>query len=98
MPITGQTYSSTVINFPVTLKSGKYGFRLYDDTLGWFATTERSVISVSQSGTYTVNPTTSSFNGGVVTVTGTNIGEGAIIKVNNMIGKLIERTDTNAKF
>ncbi len=74
VPITDQTYNSTVINFPVTLKSGKYGFRLYDDTLGWFATTERTVLSVSQSGTYTVNPTTSSFNGGMVTVTGTDIG------------------------
>lgn len=96
--ITGQTYSSAVINFPVNLKSGKYGFRLYDDFYGWFATTERSFLSVSQSGTYTISPTSSSFNGGVVTVTGNHIGQGAVVKVNNMVGRLIERTDTNAKF
>ena len=98
MTITEQTYASAVINFSVNLKSGKYGFRLYDDRFGWFATTERTVLSVSQRGTYTVSPTTSSFNGGVVTVTANHIGDGSIVKVNNMVGRLIERTDTNAKF
>jgi len=96
--VTGQTYSSAVINFPVTLNSGKYGFRLYDNDYGYFSTTTRSVLSVSQSGTYTVSLTTVSYNGGLVTVTGNHIGQGAVVKVNGVVGKLAERTDTEAKF
>jgi hypothetical protein len=33
-----------------------------------------------------------------VTITGNHIGQGAIVKVNNMVGRLIERTESYAKF
>jgi hypothetical protein len=82
----------------VTLNTGKYGFRLYDETLGWYATTATSILEVSKVGTYTVVDTVSSFNGGVVTVTGSNIGNGAIVKVAGQVGKLIERSDSSATF
>lgn len=33
------TNSSTILTFNVTLNSGKYGFRLYSETYGWYSMT-----------------------------------------------------------
>lgn len=58
--------------FEVTLKSGKYGFRLFDSVYGWYATA--AVLTVSKSGSYNFNPTVASYNGGLFKVTGDYIG------------------------
>lgn len=92
------TNTSSQISFSVTLNSGKYGFRLYDDVYGWYSTSATTVLSVSKSGTYTVSPIETSFNGGLITVTGNNIGDGAVIKVNGIKGNVQSRTATTAVF
>ncbi len=71
---------------------------MYNDAYGWYSTTERTFLAVSQSGTYTLTPTEVSFNGGVVTVQGNYIGDGAIITVNGIKGTLYERNNTEASF
>jgi hypothetical protein len=53
------------------LNSGKYGFKLYDDIYGWF--TCSGYITVANSGIYSIQNISTSFNGGVFTVTGENI-------------------------
>ncbi len=68
------TNTSSQLSFSVTLNSGKYGFKLYDDVYGWYDATS-ALITVSKSATaYTVATTQTSFNGGVLTITGNNIG------------------------
>ncbi len=49
----------------MTLNSGRYGFRLYDDVYGWYQTTATTFLNVSRSGTYTIdNMMLTSYNGG----------------------------------
>ena len=73
------TYLETLINFSVTLNSGKYGFKLYDSLYGWYDT--NCFITVANAGGYSVSSTVSSFNGGSFTVSGANISRAASIKV-----------------
>jgi len=82
----------------VTLNTGKYGLRLYDDVYGWYSTTTASFLTVSKSGVYSVTTIQTSFNGGAVTVTGSDIGDGAILKINGLTGTVISRTATKAIF
>ncbi len=91
--------NSTQLSFNVTLNSGKYGFTLFDDLYGWYSVTSTTFLSVSKSPTaYTVTPISTSFNGGVVTVTGDNIGDGATITVNGYKGNVLSRTASSAVF
>jgi hypothetical protein len=93
------TNSSTVLSFSVTLNSGKYGFRLYDDLYGWYSMTATTVLSVAKSSSaYSISATQTSFNGGVVTVTGDYIGDGATIVVNGLKGNVKSRTASSAVF
>lgn len=87
------------MTFNVTLNSGKYGFQLFDNVNGWYSLTNTSFLSVSKSiANYTVIPSLTSFNGGLLTVTGDNIGEGATITINGLKGKVISKTPTEALF
>lgn len=82
-----------MLSFNVTLATGKYGFRLYDDLYGWYSLTPNSLLSVSKSPTvYTVSKTQTSFNGGVFKITGDYIGDGAMITVNGLKGSLLSKT------
>jgi len=92
------TNTTSQLAFNVTLNSGKYGFILYDDVYGWYTTAATSFITVSKSGTYSVTTTQTSFNGGAVTVTGNNIGNGAVLKINGLTGTVVSRTATEAIF
>lgn len=95
------TWSNTSSNltFSVTLNSGRYGFRLYDDVYGWYQTSNTSFLNVTKAGTYSINSTVNtSFNGGLLTIDGSNIGDGAIVKINGYKGKLVSRTSANATF
>lgn len=97
--ITSVTNSSTLLNFNLNLNSGKYGFRMFDDLYGWYSFTDGTFLSVSKSSTpYTISKTLTSFNGGLLTVTGDNIGEGATITINGLKGKVISKTPTEALF
>lgn len=71
---------------------------MYDDAYGWYSTSVATVLSVSKTGVYTVSPVQTSFNGGLVTVTGDNIGDGAVIKVNGIKGNVQSRTASAAVF
>jgi hypothetical protein len=96
--VTSWTNSSTQLSFNVTLNSGKYGFKLYDDLYGWY-NTANVVLSVSKSSTsYTISNTQTSFNGGVFTINGDYIGDGATITVNGLKGSVLTRTSTSAIF
>lgn len=96
--VTELSYNTTKIEFSVKLNSGKYGLRLFDDVYGWFSTTAQTVINVASSGAYTAANKVVSFNGGEVTVIGNNIGDGAVARINGLIGKLVSRTSTSATF
>jgi hypothetical protein len=37
--VSSWTNSTTQFSFTVTLNSGKYGFKIYDDLYGWYTTT-----------------------------------------------------------
>ncbi len=92
------TNTAGQISFTATLNSGKYGFKLFDDVYGWYTTTS-AILTVSKSATaYTATNTKTSFNGGVFTVTGDNIGDGAIITANGEKGTVVSRTATSATF
>lgn len=91
--------TSADLTFSVTLNSGRYGFRLYDDLYGWYQTTATSFLNVAKSGTYSIDNTLlTSFNGGLLKINGTDIGDGAIIKINGLKGKVVSRTSTDATF
>lgn len=86
--------SSTLLSFNVTLSSGKYGLRLFDDLYGWYSLTSNTFLSVNKSSTpYSVTNTQTSFNGGVFKITGDYIGDGAVITVNGLKGSLISKTN-----
>jgi hypothetical protein len=96
--ISSWSYNGTSITFSVTLNSGKYGFKLFNTAYGWYSTSSNSYLSVSSSGTYSASATPASFNGGLFTVTGNNIGDGATITVNGFVGTVQSRTPTQASF
>ena len=48
--------------------------------------------------TFTTSPTTSSYAGGKITISGSSISENAIIKVGGMVGKAIEVRSSDADF
>jgi hypothetical protein len=54
-------------------------------------------LQVSASGTYTVARTTSSFNGGILSITGNNISPSGFIKINGVRSNLFNVTTTDAK-
>lgn len=95
------TNSTSVITFNVTLNSGMYGFRLFDEIYGWY-NSSGALLNVTQSNTTTyttsdpVTPT--SFNGGVVNITGDYIGDGAVITVNGFKSTVLSRTEKYAIF
>lgn len=63
--ITSWTNSSTLLSFNVTLSSGKYGFRLYDELYGWYSVTANTVLAVAKAATnYIGTNVQTSFNGG----------------------------------
>lgn len=73
--VSNWSINSTQLNFSVTLNTGKYGFRLFDDVYGWYSFTTNTILSVSKSSsTYTLLTTRTSFNGGSLTITGDYIG------------------------
>ena len=91
--------NSTQLNFNVTLNTGKYGFKLYDDVYGWYSLTTNTVLSVSKSSsTYTLSTTQTSFNGGSITVVGDYIGDGAVITINGYKGKVLMSNNSAAVF
>lgn len=91
--------SSSILKFNVTLASGKYGLRLFDDLYGWYSLTSNSFISVSKSSApYSVANTQTSFNGGVFNIAGNYIGDGAVIIVNGLKGSIISKTSNSAVF
>ena len=98
---TNYTSNATVISFNVTLNTGKYGFKLFDEVAGWYDTTDvfLTVIKVNTT-SYTLDQavTKTSFNGGAVKINGANIGDGAVITVNGFKGPVVERTATYAIF
>jgi len=94
--ITAPTFGASTIDFDVTLKSGRYGFKLYDDVYGWY--TSGDFIDVSKTGAYTVADFTTSFNGGQVVVSGADISEGATVTVNGQVGTFVSSTATDAIF
>lgn len=86
--------SSTLLSFNVTLSSGKYGFRLFDDLYGWYSLTSNTFLSVNKSSTpYSVTNTQTSFNGGVFKINGDYIGDGAVITINGLKGTLLSKTN-----
>lgn len=96
--LTEWTYNTTKIEFSVKLNSGRYGLRLFDDVYGWYSTTVQTVLNVASSGAYTVATKVTSFNGGYVTVTGNNVGDGAVAIINGLRGKLMSKTVSTATF
>lgn len=87
------------LTFSVTLNSGRYGFRLYDDLYGWYKTSNTTFLNVSKTGTYSIaSAVQTSFNGGLLTITGSDIGDGAFITVNGLRGNVVSRTSANATF
>ncbi len=82
------------IAFNVSLKKGKYGFKVFDDAYGWYTVTANSLLSVTDSGKLDVSPTIASFNGGLFKVTGNYIGKGSIIKVQGLVGNYVSGSDT----
>ncbi len=59
--------NSTQLNLSVTLNSGNYGFKMFDDLYGWYSYTNTTFLSVSKSAsTYAIATTLTSFNGGTV--------------------------------
>lgn len=56
-------------------------------------------MNVAKSGTYSIDNTLlTSFNGGLLKINGTDIGDGAIVKINGLKGKVVSRTSTDATF
>lgn len=55
-------------------------------------------LQVAKNGEYVVVDTVTSYNGGVVKVAGQFIGDGAVVKVNGLVGKLVARADDEAHF
>lgn len=80
------------LSFKVTLNSGKYGFRIYDELLGWYTATITLTVQKATGNTYAAVLTSTSFNGGTFKITGDHIGDGATIKVNGVKGTVISRT------
>lgn len=91
--------NSTQLNFSVTLNSGKYGFKMYDDLYGWYSFTTNSILSVSKTSlNYSISTTQTSFNGGSVIVTGDYIGDGATLTINGYKGNVLMRNSSAAVF
>lgn len=82
------------LSFKVTLNSGKYGFRIYDENLGWYTATITLTVQKATGTTYAAVLTSTSFNGGTFKITGDHIGDGATIKVNGVKGTVISRTSS----
>jgi hypothetical protein len=98
---TNYTVNATLISFNVTLNTGRYAFKLFDDVSGWYDTTDIFLNVIRESASvYTLDQaiTKTSFNGGTVKINGPNIGDGAIITVNGFKGPVVERTATYAVF
>ncbi len=76
--------STTQISFKVTLNSGKYGFKIFDDLYGWYTTTGVTLTVSKSTAAYTLATavTQTSFNGGVLKINGDYIGDGSTITVN----------------
>jgi hypothetical protein len=96
IPFVNLTTTTPAITFSTVLNSGQYGFQLYDSVYGWYLC--KSVLNVSPSGAYTVSNVQTSFNGGSVTFTGNNIGQGATVTVNGQIGVYISGNASAATF
>ena len=72
----------------ITLSAGKYGLSIYYEGYGFADISDTFNIRASSS--YTASLTTSSYLGGVLTLTGNDINEDSIIRVGGFIGKAIE--------
>ena len=98
---TNYTVNASVISFNVTLNTGRYAFKLFDDVYGWYDTTGIFLEVIRETASvYTLDQavTKTSFNGGTVKINGPNIGDGAVITVNGFKGTVVERTATYAVF
>ena len=65
--VNSTTENGTQISFTEIFAAGEYAFRIYYDGLGYAAV---SGTIQAQSPTYTASPTTSSYAGGKLTITG----------------------------
>ncbi len=95
------TINGSRITFNVTLNSGRYRFKLFNNNAGWYDTTDVFLdIARTNTTTYSLDQVTTqvSFNGGAVKINGDNIGDGATITVNGFKGSVIDRTPTYAIF
>ena len=101
IPIGNVANESTVLQFNVTLASGRYSFRIFDEDFGWYNSSSIFLnVTKLNTTTYTLdqNITKTSFNGGTVKIIGDNIGDGATISINGFKSNILTKTDTYAIF
>jgi hypothetical protein len=82
--------------FSVNLASGKYGFLLYYNVYGWAKSSQ--FVSVSKTSNYSVSTTKVSFNGGLLTITGSDFSPFGQIKINGLTSTIGKITNTSAQF
>lgn len=80
------TENGAAIEFTINLKAGAYQFAMWYADYGWASCP--FTLQVTAASTYTATATISSFNGGLLTVSGTDISPSAVIKVGGFIGKV----------
>jgi hypothetical protein len=93
------SYSGTTISLTYNFNAGAYGFKIWYDGIGWATCTAKLNIASSPARytLATVN-TISSYAGGFIIVSGSDISQEAVIKIGGFTGNLVSKTSTNATF
>lgn len=92
--VTGSSHITGSIAFTYTLTGGKYGFRFYFASYGWAVCS--STVSLTTTAP-TIPAISSSYNGGVVDLSGSGISKSGTIKVNGFKTRLQKVTSTGAE-
>ena len=83
------TRAADVLTSTMVLPSGGYKFKVWYNGYGWAVVNGQ--LNVSPTGVYSVSPTASSFAGGVLTVTGSDISPSGTISIGGFSGKVLSQ-------